>query len=82
MSKDNWQPIETLKQTGTFVLLYSEDWIDEDFNPEGIREGFRDENDDGPIISSKWDGCHDYWKTEICFNATHWMPRPKPPGRG
>ena len=74
-----WQPIETLKQDDSVVLVFSEDWKDPDFNPEGIREGFRNEDDKGPIVSAKWNGCHDCWDTEYDSKPTHWIRRPVGP---
>ena len=74
-----WYPIETLKCDGEVVLLFSERWIDADFNPEGIREGFRNEDDSGPLYSARWNNCQDCWETDIGFEATHWTSRPAPP---
>ena len=74
-----WRPIETLDLGGDAVLLYAEKWIDEDFNPKGIREGFRNGSDDGPIYSAKWNDCHECWETDVSHEATHWMPRPESP---
>ncbi|MEW8051283.1 MAG: hypothetical protein AB2754_15945 [Candidatus Thiodiazotropha endolucinida] len=71
-----WQPIETLKVGGDAVLLFAEEWKDPDFNPTGVREGFRNESDDGPIYSARWNDCHECWETVINHEATHWMPRP------
>ena len=78
----NWQPIDTLKLGGDAVLLFSESWIDEDFNPKGIREGFRNESNDGPIYSARWNDCHECWETDIGYEATHWIERPEPPSIG
>ena len=77
-----WQPIETLKCGGDAVLLFAEAWKDDDFNPPGIREGFRNESDDGPIFSAYWNDCHECWETDVGYEATHWMPRPPAPPTG
>ena len=74
-----WQSIETLTLNENVVLLHSKEWIDEDFNPKGIREGFRNEDDDGPIVSARWNNCVDCWVTVINEEATHWMRQPNAP---
>lgn len=74
-----WQPIETLKLGGNAVLLFAEAWKDPDFNPQGVREGFRNESDDGPLYSAKWNDCHECWDTVVNYEATHWLPRPDGP---
>ena len=76
---DEWQPIETLKLDDNAVLLFAECWIDPDFCPDGIREGFRNEDDEGPIFSAKWDNCGECWITVVNYEATHWKPKPVPP---
>ncbi len=67
------------------VLGYNEKWIDEDFNPDGIRICFPD--GDGNWTSAKWNNEQDHyhthaeWKCEQGkdFNPTHWRPKPKSP---
>ena len=75
----NWNSIDSLTMDDFVVLIFSEEWKDTDFNPEGIREGFRNETNDGPIVSAKWNGCYDCWDTEHDSKPTHWAPRPKGP---
>lgn len=41
----------------TPIFCWHPDWVDEDFNPTGIREGYRLE--DLGFISFKWDACAD-----------------------
>ncbi len=76
-----WQPIEKLKY-GIPVLIYDPAWIDPDFNPKGIREGFRNEDNTGPIWSAKWNDCGDCWETMIDDGGTHWKAQPQPPEGG
>lgn len=76
-ARDVWQPIESLTCDHIDVLLYSADWIDPDFCPSGIREGFRNEDDQGPIFAARWDG--DYWVTDEDARPTHWRRKPRPP---
>jgi len=49
---------EELPNFGTDVLLFNEEWKDEDYNPRGIRIGFREE--DG-FISAHW------WNYQDCY---------------
>ena len=48
---------------GQEVLAYHHDWVDEDFNPKGIRIGFQDlsEGSDGDFVSSH------YWSNQDCY---------------
>lgn len=41
----NWIKIESDTEipTGIELLLFNEKWIDEDFNPNGVRIGFKDD---------------------------------------
>ena len=48
---------------GLQVLAQNDEWIDKDFCPDGIRVGFR--NDDN-FISSKWNPSHD------CYDTIGW----------
>lgn len=48
---------------GVEVLAFSPKWIDEDFNPKGIRIGFQNENDAGPFMSAEWCNYCDEWHT-------------------
>lgn len=73
---DGWRPIDTLECEHNVVLLYSAEWLDADFNPEGIREGFRNEGPGGPILSAKWLPDYDCWDTDEDSKPSHWMPRP------
>lgn len=48
---------------GQEVLAYHPDWVDEDFNPKGIRTGFQDlsDGDDGDFVSAH------YWSHQDCY---------------
>lgn len=74
-----WRPISSLKQSDGAVTLYAPEWVDDDFNPCGVREGFRNEGDDGPIMCARWNDPCDRWETDDNCTATHWMPQPEPP---
>lgn len=70
---------KSLPPESTVVLGYNEKWIDEDFNPEGIRESFYN---DGNWHSCIWDNDHDTWNNDFFdknIPPTHWMQRPSPP---
>lgn len=45
---------------GEEVLAYNPNWIDEDFNPKGIRIGFQDvsDGDDGDFVSAHYWRCY------------------------
>jgi hypothetical protein len=58
------------------VLGYSKEWVDEDFEPNGIRECFYN---DGSWVSAKWFNDQDTWFADYDTVPTHWMPRPTPP---
>lgn len=62
------------------VIGFSEAWVDEDFNPDGIRECFRS-GDGDDWISSWWYDEQDCYETESGRTGghgapTHWQPRP------
>jgi hypothetical protein len=76
---EQWLPIDTLTLNEGEVLLYADGWIHDDFNPKGIREGFRNETDDGPIWCTMWNDCHEVWETVRNAAPTHWRPYPKGP---
>lgn len=75
------------------VLAYNKNWIDEDFNPTGIRIGFIDGN--GDFTSAYWwdyQDCYETISKAICeensefyskhignTEPTHWMSMPKLP---
>jgi hypothetical protein len=62
-------------QEGIEYLLYNEEWIDEDFNPEGTRIGFYN---GGEWLTAKWCDYHDEYHTKI-EAPTHIMLIPKSP---
>lgn len=41
---NNWQTIDKLEKIDKDVLLYSEEWINEEYNPTGIRIGYKQHN--------------------------------------
>lgn len=72
-----WISVDEPPAIGKVVLGYKDEWIDEDFNTEGIRECFI-YGDGTEWMSAKWNDCHDEWTTTQ-EAPTHWMPRPAPP---
>ncbi len=87
-----WKLVSEEKpETGIEILGYSPDWIDEDFNPDGICLCFL--MDEGYWIVAKWCGQHDEWHTrptgednwegaiydKPIYAPTHWMPKPNKP---
>lgn len=56
----NWKKYKQEKPPiGEDVLAYHPDWINEDFNPRGIRIGFS--LDDGDFVSAHW------WDYQDCY---------------
>jgi hypothetical protein len=70
-----WQPIETGPKHEP-VLLFSEGFIHEDFNPAGIVEGAWLE--DRGWVGAVWNGEQDCYDTNEIV-PTDWMPLPAPP---
>lgn len=57
-----WSPVSLANPPhGVPVWLWSKEWIDEDFNPTGVREGHYIE--DLGYISCGWDPCQDCFTT-------------------
>ena len=70
--------VESMPPDCTVVLGYNEKWVDEDFEPEGIRECFYSEAM-GEWNSAKWDNDQDHWWNDTETSPTHWMQRPDKP---
>lgn len=70
-----WKPynvdeIEECKE----VLAYSPKWINEDFNPTGVRIGFVT---DGEFISAVWNNYHDTYDAEDDIQPVAYMEIPE-----
>jgi hypothetical protein len=89
-----WIMLEKQKpEAGKEVLLFNENWKNEDFNPKGIRIGFFD--DISGWISAYWCNYHDDYHTRTSdednnqfedYKAgnqvpTHWMCIPECDGK-
>lgn len=72
-----WQPRETAPDDGSVFLAFSADFIDADFNPNGIVEACYDGEE---FIGAVWDGQHDIWRTQR-IEFTHWVRQPAPPAQ-
>jgi hypothetical protein len=65
---------DALPEFGEILLGYNPDWIDEDFNPTGVRECFT--YDDGTRwMSARWENDQGGWSTSD-EAPTHWVLRP------
>lgn len=77
-----WNELSKVDAPWGTVLGFSPEWIDEDYNPQGIRECFKNGNGT-QWISSRWNNYHGYYVTddseEYGTKPTHWMPLPAPP---
>jgi len=71
-AKDRWIPVgdPVAPPEGQSLLLFNPEWIDEDFNPTGVREGFC-----GPDnwFSAFWFDYQDCYETDT-QPPTHWKP--------
>lgn len=76
-----WHPIEDLINNPSLhfhaVLLFHEDLIDE-FNPEGVVEGFYSTNDDPHFLAGVWNNDQDCWDT-LTIRPSHYMLKIKGP---
>ena len=59
------------------VLLYNKEWIDEDFNPDGVRAGFS-YCTGAEYQSARWQDGADQYETDES-TPTHWRLRPAAP---
>lgn len=64
---------------GVPVWCWNPEWVSEDFNPEGIREGFW--NDDGYWTTCGWDACQDVFTTIDNQIPVMWASRVQPKER-
>lgn len=84
---------EKMPEMGVEIIGYNQDWVDEDFNPNGTRVCFYD---DTGWYSAKWSNDQDSYSTVGCMRSecsedncefsnsckskngpTHWIPMPK-----
>lgn len=68
-----WNKIEKVPKDGTPILLWSIDFIDEDFNPTGIIDGYFDEQ--LGWMGAVWDGCRDSWETKEYLEPSHFVDK-------
>jgi len=72
---------KSLPDQATSVLGFSPEWIDEDFNPDGIRECHYSglSVQDAEWVSAKWCDSQDYWDADCDTAPTHWCAIPSKP---
>lgn len=64
-----WQKVsEKMPEMGVEVIGYNQDWVDEDFNPNGTRVCFYD---DTGWYSAKWNNDQDSYSTVGCETERH-----------
>lgn len=71
----NWNIYgELYPPQGIEVLAQSDNWIDEDINPRGIRLGFQDisEDDQGEFVSAKYNDYQDQFDTDRETKPDFW----------
>lgn len=70
----NWIKVneEIIKKClGIPVLGYNPEWVNEDFNPKGVRECFASDGGEDGWISAKWDSDSDCYNTDYISVPTH-----------
>lgn len=76
-----WMPIDSAPKTGDPVWLWNDEWVDEDYNPTGVMDGYWDEHFDdipgGTWVVAGWSSCHDVYGSYAAV-PTHWAPKVKP----
>lgn len=77
----NWRPITTAPMDSTPVLLWAKEFMDEDFNPSGVIDGYWSGDVDCGWIGAVWNGCHDCWDTREWLEPSHWAPKTVPSRR-
>jgi hypothetical protein len=74
--------LEEAPKDGTPIWLWSEDWIDEDYNPTGVMDGYWDENYDdipgGTWVVAGWNSCHDCYDSFPAADPTMWAHKKSP----
>ena len=73
-----WMPISDAAKRYVSVWLYSADFVDEDFNPTGVVDGYW--NDDLGWTVWWWNGCHDCYDTISMVAPTHFAQKVSPAG--
>ena len=74
---NTWALVNEQPPNGIPLVCYHPDWIDEDFNPNGVREGFYNLNGEpDDWTTAKWNNCSDRYMT-FYDTPSHWMlPEP------
>lgn len=78
----SWKPVNNTDspEQAHWFLGYSPEWVDDDFNPQGIRECISlDVGETRFYLSAKWNNDLDCWDTEETTVPTFWMDIPKGP---
>lgn len=76
-----WVPVSEQPPNGVPLFCYHHDWIDADFNPKGVREGFYNPNEESDDwTTAKWNNDQDRYMTFYDV-PSHWM-LPEPPEMG
>ena len=73
-----WQSMNSAPLDSTPVLLWHKDFVDEDFNPSGVIDGYFSADADCGWIGAIWNGCQDCWDTIEWLEPSHWMPKINP----
>lgn len=70
-----WKPVPPEgTPTGEPYLLWREDWMCEDFNPTGVRDGWFQEGEPGEAYFgvARFCSCHDTYENLQLFDPAEW----------
>ena len=78
---NNWRKVKDGNIPEGALIGYNPDWIDVDFNPDGIRECCLcgDDGSGTSWVSAAWCDEQDMYDTDESSAPTYWMHRPAPP---
>ena len=68
--------INTKPPFGIAIILGNEEWVDEDFNLKGVREGYYQEGEG--YMAAVWNDYQDCWETQL-VEPTMWTHFPEMP---
>ena len=77
LAEREWVSVEDRLPARYPVWLYHKDWVDQDFNPEGKRDGFAKYGNPDDWVSAQWEGNLGRYVTSYDV-PTHWQRQSLP----